>query len=138
MQQTPEAKLAQDAAGQSDLVLFLHSLSQSSDEPDAALSILESAVQIRPNDPIARNRLAKALIASGRYDEASAILNSIASRDGQVLSDSLRLKGVAQAVSGESHGLEAIQKSVLVRPWEEAGWESLAWTRKVQEELQVE
>jgi superkiller protein 3 len=137
-QQTAEAKLAQDPAGQADLVLFLHSLALESEESEAALSILESAVQIRPTDPIARNRLAKALVATGRYDEASIILDGVTSRDGQVFSEALRLKGVAQAVSGESSGLEAIQKSVVVRPWDEAGWEALAWTRKAQAEVEVQ
>lgn len=135
-QQTPEAKLKQDQAGQADLVLFLHALSQQSSEPEEAFAILESAVQQRPSEPIARNRLAKALIATGRYDEANAVLDGVVSRDGQVLSEALRLKGVAQAIGGESNGMEAVQKSVVVRPWEEAGWETLAWSRQVQAEVQ--
>ena len=137
-QQTPEAKVIQDPSGQADLVLFLHSISENVDEPDVALSVLETAVQVRSTDPIARNRLAKALVATGRYEEANEILDGVMSRDGQVLSEALRLKGVAQAVSGESSGLEAIQKAVVVRPWEAAGWESLAWTRKAQAEVEVQ
>jgi hypothetical protein len=139
-----ESKLAQDPAGHSDLVLFLHALSEGgSEDHDQAITFLEQAVQTRPYDVIARNRLAKAMIASGRYEEAAAVLEGVGSADGAVLSESLRLKGVAEIVGGGDQveggaggGLGMIQKSVVVRPWEAAGWEALAWAKKIQVETE--
>lgn len=134
-QQSPEAKLSQDPVGQSDLVLFLHSLAQSPDAPEDALDILESAVQLRPSDPIARNRLAKAFIASGRYEEANDVLDGVMSRDGDVLSEAYRLKGIARVAAGEEGAGEIVQKAVLIRPWEEKSWEALTWSRQVEAEV---
>lgn len=136
LQQSAEAKLAQDPAGQSDLVLFLHSLALHPDQPGEALEILESAVLVRPSDPIARNRLAEALVANGRYEEANAVLDGVSSRDGPVLSEAFRYRGIAQTVSGEDGGMEAIQKGLVLRPWEKQGWEALAWSRQVQAEVE--
>lgn len=140
--QSPESKLAQDPAGHSDLVLFLHALSEGGEaDHDQAISVLEQAVQMRPYDVIARNRLAKAMIASGRYEEATSVLEGVGSADGAVLSESLRLKGVAEIVGGGEEGESGggfgmIQKGVVVRPWESAGWETLAWAKKVQVEIE--
>lgn len=130
--QSPHTKLTQDPAGHSDLILFLHSLLNSSE--DAAIEVLESSVISKPYDLVARNRLAKALIASGRYEDATSALAELGG-DGEVLSEGLRLRGIAEIVGGGDEGtagMGLVQKSVVVRPWEEAGWEALAWARKVQ------
>jgi hypothetical protein len=120
------------------LILFLNSLLSNPDSEEA-IQILESAMISRPHDPVARNRLAKALIASGRYEDATSALHGVASGDGAVLSEALRLRGVADVAGGEDEGVVGmglIQKSVVVRPWEEAGWETLAWARKVRAEIE--
>jgi hypothetical protein len=134
--QSPQTKAMNDPAGHSDLVLFLHSLLNSSD--DAAIEVLEGSVISKPYDMVARNRLAKALIASGRYEDATAALEGAGGGDGEVLSEGLRLRGIADIVGGADDvvGMGLVQKSVVVRPWDEAGWEALAWARKVQVEGQ--
>jgi len=131
--QSPSTIYHTDPAGHSDLILFLNALSTSEDK---AIEVLESSVISRPYDMVARNRLAKALIASGRYDDAGHALDGVGSGDGEVLSEGLRLRGIAEIVGGadDTIGLGLVQKSVTVRPWEEAGWEALAWARKVQAE----
>lgn len=135
---SPQTKLLQDPSGQSDLVLFLHSLSlaESSEQQAEAVQILEKAVMERVNDPVARIRLAKALVASGQYEEAKFLTDGLASHDGATRSEALRLTGVAQIVSGESDAMGMVQKSVVVRPWEQAGWEALAWTRGLQQDIE--
>jgi superkiller protein 3 len=132
--QSPEAKLAQDPAGHLDLVLFLHALSAPDQGEDQAVAALEQAVTTRSYDVVARNRLAKAMIATGRFEEAVSVLEGVGSADGALLSGCLRLKGVAEMVGGGERsetGIGMIQKSVVVRPWETAGWEALAWAKAV-------
>jgi superkiller protein 3 len=129
--QSPHNKLFNDPAGHSDLILFLQALRTSE---DSAIEVLESSVISKPYDLVARNRLAKGLIASGRYEDAIHALEVLGG-DGQVLSEGLRLRGIAEIVGGADEGvggLRLVQKSVLVRPWDEAGWEALAWARKAQ------
>jgi superkiller protein 3 len=135
--QSPETIYHNDPAGHSDLILFLNSLLTDESE-ESAIQILESAIISRPYDTLARNRLAKALIASGRYEDAASALEGVGSADGAVLSESLRLRGVADIVGGgdDTAGMGLVQKSVVVRPWEAAGWEALAWARKVQVDVE--
>jgi superkiller protein 3 len=130
--QSTHAKATQDPAGHSDLILFLNALPTSEDQ---AIEVLESSVISKPYDMVARNRLAKALIGAGRYEDATQAL-AVLGGDGEVLSERLRLRGIAEIVAGldDKDGMGLVQKSVVVRPWEEAGWEALAWARKVQVE----
>ena len=137
--QSPETIYHNDPAGHSDLILFLNSLlTDGAESEESAIQILESAIISRPYDIVARNRLAKALIASGRYEDAGSALEGVGSADGEVLSESLRLRGVADIVGGgdDTVGMGLVQKSVLVRPWDAASWEALAWARKVQVDVE--
>ena len=134
---SPETIYHHDPAGHSDLILFLNSL-LTDESQESAIQILESAIISRPYDIVARNRLAKALIASGRYEDAGSALEGIGSADGEVLSESLRLRGVADIVGGgdDTVGMGLVQKSVVVRPWDAASWEALAWARRVQVDVE--
>lgn len=58
------------------------------------------------------------------------MLDGVLSRDGEVLSEAYRLKGVAQTVAGEDGAREMVQKSVVVRPWDTQSWEALSWHRQ--------
>lgn len=136
--QSAQRKAVDDPTGLSDLVLYANALSQG--DEDAALAALQAAVQARPGDAVGRNRLAKALLASGKVEEASTVLaGGLAGTGGDsaLIAETLRLKGIAAVLEGadESNGLGALQKSIMLRPWEQTGWEGLAWARKATHEV---
>ncbi|OCF43903.1 superkiller protein 3 [Kwoniella heveanensis CBS 569] len=122
-----------DPTGQSDLVLYLHAISEG--RPEDAHAILEEAVQINPNSTKARNRLAEGLIQSGKAGQAVSVLftesNSRNKTDGaDVRAEHERLSASANILDGDEFGLSHASKSVRLAPWEEENWTTLAWTKK--------
>ena len=73
------------------------------------------------------------LIASGKADEAIGILSAHDKVDDvEMVADTARLKGIAEVLRGDEEGLGRLQHAIRVRPWDEAGWEALAWGRKTE------
>jgi hypothetical protein len=189
--QSVQRKAYEDPNGLSDLVLYANALTQGDDS--GAIAILRSAndAKLSRDGPSAgssveKNRLGKALIASGQVDDALELLrprgtDSAAgitavnlgirggvkkeSRDSRLEAEEKRLRGIAGVIAGPpaplasapergtdetvdeapsqagadahgqvSGGLADVHKSVMLRPWETAGWEALAWTRLVEGE----
>ncbi|WWC62437.1 uncharacterized protein I303_105033 [Kwoniella dejecticola CBS 10117] len=125
-----ETRIKEDPTGQSDLVLYLHALSEG--RPDEAHAILEKAVQAKPADVSARNRLAEAFIQAGKAKEAVEVLESMDKvEDVEDKAASQRLRGTAEILDGREEGLSRLQKSVMVAPWEEEEWNVLSWGRKM-------
>ncbi|WWC70645.1 uncharacterized protein I206_104596 [Kwoniella pini CBS 10737] len=138
MQSRPlEARIKEDPAGQSTLVLYLHALSDGRSEE--AHTILENAVQASPANVKARNKLAEAFIQAGKAKEAIEVLESMDRVEN--VKDKAQLDsliGTAQILDGEQSGISKLQKSVMIAPWEEEAWNSLAWGRKLIAEAEVE
>nr|XP_019045775.1 superkiller protein 3 [Kwoniella bestiolae CBS 10118]OCF24705.1 superkiller protein 3 [Kwoniella bestiolae CBS 10118] len=132
-----ESRIKEDPAGQSDLVLYLHALVDGNSEE--AHKILEGAVQTSPGNIKSRNRLAEALIQSQQTKEAIAVLeNEGRVEDVESRAKMERLKGTAEILDGEEGGMSRLQKSVVLAPWEEEGWNALGWGRRLVAEAEAE
>lgn len=128
-----ERRTYEDPTGLVELVLSSHALSE--DNTNTALEILEGANLVHPNMAITRNRLAKTLLAAGRAEDALALLGT---PDVRWDAEGSRLKGVARIEAGEEEGVREMQRAIKLRPWEERGWEGLAWGRKMIAEAEGE
>jgi superkiller protein 3 len=131
-----------DTSGQSDLVLFTHALAEGREED--AIQAFEEAVLIHPSDGRGKNRLAKLLLATGKGEEALRVLRAgeeegkkagIGAGGGsEEVAERLAIEGMAEIVEAEADemgvGVARLQKAVMVRPWEVASWEALAWGRQ--------
>ncbi|WVQ96835.1 hypothetical protein IAU59_003942 [Kwoniella sp. CBS 9459] len=136
-----EYRVEEDPAGQSDLVLYLHAISE--DRPEDAHAILEEAVQANPKSIRARNRLAESLIQSGKAGQAVSILfadgtNKNKNDIADVRAEQERLNASANILDGDEYGLSHASKSVRLAPWEEENWTTLAWTKKLLAEAEGE
>ncbi|KAK8858471.1 hypothetical protein IAR55_002698 [Kwoniella newhampshirensis] len=129
-----ENRIKEDPSGQSDLVLYCHAVSEG--RPDDAHTVLERGVRANPISSTARNRLAEALIKDGKANEAISVLSATdGMRNGEddvgIVSRMEILRGAAEILDGEEAGVGRVQRSVMLAPWAQEGWEAMAWGRKI-------
>ncbi|BEI86438.1 hypothetical protein CcaverHIS002_0607250 [Cutaneotrichosporon cavernicola] len=129
---TPEQR-AQDPQRTADAVLAAAALANGNE--DGAIASLESSAASAPWDPVSRNRLAAAYVAAGKTEPAIALLQRTS--DGPVLEAARAnsMRGIALTLEGES-GMQNLQRAIMLRPWDEEGWEALAWARRAEVELE--
>lgn len=123
-----ERRLVEDPLGQSTFVLYAHALTSANANKMEAQTILEEAMHSNPTDVIARNRLARHLIADGQAQTGLSVLEGMEEKVRGA--ERWRLKGLARVLEGDGGGLGDLQKCVRMRPWDEEGWTGLAWARK--------
>ncbi|WWC88759.1 uncharacterized protein L201_003672 [Kwoniella dendrophila CBS 6074] len=132
-----QSRIKEDPAGQSDLVLYLHSLIEGKSEE--AHKILEQAAEVSPSSIKARHRLAEAFIQSDKANEAIYVLDGTWKVDDvEAKAELERLIGVAQIQDGVQEGVSKLQKSIMVAPWADDGWNALAWGKKLVAEAEAE
>ncbi|WVO14451.1 hypothetical protein L204_102085 [Cryptococcus depauperatus] len=132
----PLSERLQDPFDQSDLVLYLYAVLEGRKED--ALKMLEDAFRAAPASGRIRNRLSKAYIKSGKTKEALEVISQeVCSEKGavaEVKAEEDRLRGIAELSEGHAKGTRRIARSVMLAPWEDEGWWTLAWGKKVTEE----
>ncbi|WVR06249.1 hypothetical protein IAU60_003279 [Kwoniella sp. DSM 27419] len=131
-----EARIKEDPSGQADLVLYLHSVTEG--RMDEAHAVLEQALSANPTSLRAQNRMAEALVQSGKTAEAAQIsLNKLKTDEVGIKAEFDRIGGVAQILEGEESGFGQVARSVMLAPWAEDNWTALAWGQKVMAEAEA-
>lgn len=121
----------QDPSGWGDLVLYANALVQGDEA--AALGALEAAAVFNPAAPSPRNRLAAAYLEAGKTAAAVTLLGSHRDRDVSDSAAADRTLGIAATLEGDESS--ALQRAVLLEPWNEKNWEALAWARRAAVEV---
>jgi superkiller protein 3 len=117
---------------------LIHSLFLVQGDPGAALSEAQKAVFADPASAYLRDNVALLAVQERHYDAALAMLSRVPSapQDASEVSRLLRLRAVAQCLSGRSSGetgiraaTELAQKAIVLRPADVDNWRALAFVR---------
>lgn len=97
-----------------------------------ALSVVQKVVSLEPSNLQGRTQLATLTFQQRQSNATQALLaNSIVDPDLGQSRDSLSLRSIAlahQSQQGDA-ALRLVQKAVMLTPWKNSNWESLAYIR---------
>ncbi|KAL7425055.1 Superkiller protein 3 [Cryptotrichosporon argae] len=115
-------------AGLAHVVLFVHALVEG--RQDDALGVLETAVVSDPADARAKVDLARALLALGEAQGADEALAGFRTSDARLAADADVARGTARVLDADKPEGRAVERAVMLAPWEAGNWAALAYVRQ--------